>query len=349
VAVSKWGMKANADTAPTISILPLPDPPAMVRGLEIRGQGNDWQFYEPSPTFIWRERGRDGYGKELDNDFGAGSGARGSFFSHYDVEILSQLREPKYTVVHSDKVQGPMFQYLFDMNREDHGDYGPQRSFRIRVRAADIFNQQGPWAWLDAYNLEPTADVGSMRFGLVDPNSATPTHISLGYEPPDTPDIAAHILLGMRQCITAYDEPFQNFEGGEASRLVKIYAFSNTSRFSTIPCPEFDTTPGSDAQNRVVFTWVPVDTFGQTYTSDPLWDVSQQGFVIEDDSELAEFMARLYSDLYSGGFVDAHIEYTSGIGSHFGNITWWTGDASAGGSVLGGNLPSWYGIWRPVD
>ena len=347
IAVSKWGMKANAATAPTISILPLPDPPAMVRGLEIRGQGNDWQFYEPSPTFIWRERGRDGYGKELDNDFGAGAGVRGSFFSHYDVEILSQLREPKYTTVHYDKVYAPLFQYLFDMNRQDHGDYGPQRSFRIRVRAADIFNQVGPWAWLDAYNLEAEADESSMRFNRP-PEYFSDGIVDLGYEPPPLDvDIDVHILVGLR----TYSgppalRPFSPMNVNETQREIKIYAFGKDTFIQALECPAYDNSAAN--QNVIWFTWLPVDVFGQTMTNSSLWNEASQSFILTSSADVTTFESDLTS-IGAGGWISSGISFTSGTGSYFAKVNWYETRDAASLTSIADNPPGWYGKWRPVD
>lgn len=162
VNVSKWGVKEDFDTAPTVSIVPFPDPPAKVSGLELKGKGNDTVFDSFDAEFSWRPTGFNA--SLVDSTLGAGSGSPNKYFSHYVVEIwtsgIGAITYGGLSKRRNEIVNGNYYNYSFSNNWEDHEiawDIPVSRTIQIKVWAIDVFNQSSEPAVLNVSNPEPAA------------------------------------------------------------------------------------------------------------------------------------------------------------------------------------------------
>ncbi len=160
------GFNIRSTTAPVISILSLIGIPPTIKGLEIKGQGNNTVFKTPHVTLSWKEvslptsiypAGQEAYG--------AGSGARDTYFDHYRVEVYT----PSVHINDVDLLRGiynihdHQFRYLMADNIADHQKlrdkwWVPQgytsRTITFKIYTIDVFGGKSLPATITVTNTQ---------------------------------------------------------------------------------------------------------------------------------------------------------------------------------------------------
>ena len=136
VSVSKWSVKTDFATSPICSILVVNTQlPPDVKGLELKGQGNDNEFKTKNAHFVWNEISYSTAYQPSSEDLGAGQGMLENFFKDYLIEIWTNgiLVRMEYVLTNE-------FIYTYEKNTDDNNI--ATREFIIKVYARDIFNRQ---------------------------------------------------------------------------------------------------------------------------------------------------------------------------------------------------------------
>ena len=147
--------------------------PPDVRGLQLINQPNEHEFFEASPTFIWKPSniGGSDINPIDDPNTGAGSGIPDSYFRGYFIQIFSPT-DPNdlYSfglLRRTEVVQDPIYTYTIEKNRQDH-DGVARRFFEISVWEMDIFNQYSVnRAGLPVINNPPDYVEGAILVGEI--------------------------------------------------------------------------------------------------------------------------------------------------------------------------------------
>lgn len=155
VAVSRWAVRADDDTAPTCFITVgtvTGEKPPRIRGLELIGQGNEPTWRGRDACFVWKDCvSNTAIQPAGEETYGAGTGTRDAWIRGYKVQIFTPDLLGFPQLVRSEIVSDPAYTYTFDKNRQDHGS--PARQMIITVRTVDIYNRESsPWTWLYVQN-----------------------------------------------------------------------------------------------------------------------------------------------------------------------------------------------------
>ena len=155
------GKHATWNTADFIEItVKTADVPPNVRGLELKGQGNDTEFVGKDAVFTWNESSIVGGWDHTDPDnAGAGGGTRDTYFQDYRIEIWDTVAGTYGKLREEVGILQPEYIYTYEKNLADLSNV-PNRSFEIKVWGRDIYNRS---------STEPAV------LSVSNPQCATPT------------------------------------------------------------------------------------------------------------------------------------------------------------------------------
>jgi len=142
VAVSKWGVVANFDDAPTEDFhFTIGVTPPKVTGLQLKDLANSTTFVTADAHFVWNETAFTM--RDLESDYSGGA-SRDIFFSHYLVEMWTEDIPGAWTKKRTETTQNPEYIYTLEKNTDDH-DNSPKREFNIKVWAVDVFGSKSEY------------------------------------------------------------------------------------------------------------------------------------------------------------------------------------------------------------
>jgi predicted phage tail protein len=153
---------AGVESRPAILDIDIPDnsPITLIRptGLEIEGQGNDYEFRGRDPVFAWRGtavRGAYDVGQEP----AVGAGYLDAIFRDYEVRVYDLGGR----LVFTDHTTLTRYAFTFDVNSQVSG--GPHRAFRFEVLMRDRWGNYSLPAAIDVSNPAPAQVTGLVAEG----------------------------------------------------------------------------------------------------------------------------------------------------------------------------------------
>lgn len=183
------GIHAPWDTAPFAEVtVTSADPPGVIRGLEIKDQGNDTEFVGKDAVFSWWEASvASGWDISDMINIGIGSGWHDTYFKDYRIEIWDTVAGTYGKLREEVGILRPEYIYTYEKNLADLSNV-PNRSFEIKVWARDIYNRQSEYpAVLSVSNPVAAMPTG---FGA----TATGRDIALTWNENPERDISGYVL-----------------------------------------------------------------------------------------------------------------------------------------------------------